>query len=412
MKQMDQTVRNEKQRKFLLIFPALAVPLITLLFWSLGGGKGSVSSANAASKNGLNLKLPDARLKDDKGLDKLSFYQQASLQAQKALDEAKSDPYWDKNETDSGAVSNGLMYNDHNINTNRQKVYDKLDELKAALNKTDGNRTENRERNYSHTSHNHSADADRLQAMMRQMKEDKSEDPEMAQLNEMLDKIQAIQNQDKSINAKPSATDRLSVKMKEANADISLLQTNKNVVSIRDTVIKTQEHNGFYGMDDVKSISDSIDNNAIDCTIPETQTIVAGSTVKLALGSDVTISEMSLPSGTSVYGTASMSNERLVINIKSIRYQNTILPVSLSVYDMDGQEGIFVPGSINRTVAKESANKTISGVDATLVDPSLGAQAASAGIETAKTLIGKKVKLIKVTVPSGYKVLLRNTKEQ
>jgi len=79
---------------------------------------------------------------------------------------------------------------------------------------------------------------------------------------------------------------------------------------------------------------------------------------------------------------------------------------------MDGQEGIFVPGSINRTVAKESANKTISGMDPTLIDPSIGAQAASAGIETAKTLIGKKVKLVKVTVTSGYKVLLRNTKDK
>jgi len=146
--------------------------------------------------------------------------------------------------------------------------------------------------------------------------------------------------------------------------------------------------------------------------IPETQTVVSGSTLKLALNNDVTINDMNLPSGTLIYGTASISNERLEIDINSIRYQNSILPVSLSVYDMDGQEGIFIPGSINRTVSKESANKAISSMDATMVDPSIGAQAASAGIEAAKSLVGKKVKLIKVTVKSGYKVLLRNSKDK
>jgi len=51
-------------------------------------------------------------------------------------------------------------------------------------------------------------------------------------------------------------------------------------------------------------------------------------------------------------------------------------------------------------------------MDPTIVDPSIGAQVASAGIEAAKSLVGKKVKLIKVTVKSGYKVLLRNSKEK
>lgn len=75
---------------------------------------------------------------------------------------------------------------------------------------------------------------------------------------------------------------------------------------------------------------------------------------------------------------------------------------------MDGQEGIYIPGSINRTVAKESANNAISGMSATTVDPSLEAQAASVGIEAAKTLFSKKVKLIKMTVKAGYKGLLKD----
>jgi len=40
------------------------------------------------------------------------------------------------------------------------------------------------------------------------------------------------------------------------------------------------------------------------------------------------------------------------------------------------------------------------------LDPSIGQQAASVGIEAAKGLFSKKAKLIKVTVKAGYKVLL------
>ena len=79
---------------------------------------------------------------------------------------------------------------------------------------------------------------------------------------------------------------------------------------------------------------------------------------------------------------------------------------------MDGQEGIYVPGSINRTVAKESANNAIGGIGTTTIDPSLGAQAASAGIEAAKTLFSKKMKLIKMTIRAGYKVLFKDNHDK
>lgn len=42
----------------------------------------------------------------------------------------------------------------------------------------------------------------------------------------------------------------------------------------------------------------------------------------------------------------------------------------------------------------------------------MGAQAAGMGVEAAKTLLSKKVKLIKVAVKAGYKVLLYDEKEK
>ncbi len=96
------------------------------------------------------------------------------------------------------------------------------------------------------------------------------------------------------------------------------------------------------------------------------------------------------------------------ISIASIHYRDNILPVSLEVYDLDGLAGIYVPGSVSRDVAKQSTDQAVNSIGMTTLDPSLAAQATSAGIQAAKTLVSKKVKLVKIAVKAGYRVLLKD----
>jgi conjugative transposon TraM protein len=423
MEQKNHSVKQLRQRKFFMILPLLTVPFLTLMFWALGGGKGNDVNAQTNLHAGINLKLPDAKFKDDKHFNKLSFYQQAALDSAKVKEEEKLDPYWNKSFAHfSDSLSNNESFSlkdggtsplaSTGMDANKMKVYSKLDELKKALNNSQSAANYNKQSNnrpYSMQSYSSSNDVARLQAIMQKMKDEKTEDPEITQLNSMLDKIMAIQNPDQSsANSKTTTNASLSVKLKTQTGSISLLKADTAKNDSSDTIIETTTSNGFYTYTEFNSNNDSLNGNAIEAAIPEAQSIVAGATVKLALSNDVTINDVVLPSGTLVYGTASLSNERLKISITSIRFQNSILPVSLEVYDMDGQQGIYVPGSINRTVAKESANNAVSGIGTATVEPSIGAQAASAGIEAAKTLFTKKVKLIKLTIKAGYKVLLRD----
>ncbi len=75
---------------------------------------------------------------------------------------------------------------------------------------------------------------------------------------------------------------------------------------------------------------------------------------------------------------------------------------------MDGLPGIYIPGTINRDVAKESLNNSLSLADVGSVDPSFKAQATTTGISALKSLVSKKAKLIRVQLKAGYKVLLNN----
>ena len=119
-----------------------------------------------------------------------------------------------------------------------------------------------------------------------------------------------------------------------------------------------------------------------------------------------------IPSNTFIYGVAALKGERLTVKVTSIRHGNSLFPVDLSVHDLDGLDGIFIPGAINRDVAKASADQSMQSLGVTTLDDSWSSQAAGAGIEAAKTLFSKKVKLVKVVVKSGYQVLLKDKKEK
>jgi len=82
MKQIQQSQAFLRKRKMMLVLPLLVIPFLTMAFWALGGGKGN-ESVIANEQRGLNLNLPDAKMKDDNLTDKLSFYDKAEKDSAK-----------------------------------------------------------------------------------------------------------------------------------------------------------------------------------------------------------------------------------------------------------------------------------------------------------------------------------------
>ena len=393
-----QSQKFLRQRKFLMVLPLLVLPFITMIFWSLGGGKGNAVQAAAVTSKGLNTKLPDAHISENKAADKLSFYQQADKDSVLRKQQIQNDPYYkDVPESEKQMVKEQtvqqhsiLLNNKNGVDANEEKVNEKLQQLQTIINQPQ------QQPPSSFTSakeQNNNGDINRLEKMMQTMKNDNNDDKEMQQLSGVMDKILDLQH-----------PERMNEKLKE--------QSLKNkqqvfVVSLNDTV---KHAKGFYSLED--NGSSEVHQNTIEAIVPETQTLVGGATVKLLLANDIYINGVLIPRNSFVYGTATLSNERLRINIASLRYKNNIIPVALEVYDIDGLQGIYIPGSINRDVAKESSNEAINALGLTTLDPSLAAQATGAGIQAAKTLLSKKVKQIKVTIKEGYKILLKDNNQK
>ncbi len=400
------TPKMKRQRKFLLVLPLLVLPFTTLIFWVLGGGQVQELQAQETPQNGFNLHLPEAKLTDDKQMDKMSYYNRAEQDSAKFRELRKNDPNYknsvisdmddvlpQQGQLSSGGLKTSLYGSGQGNDPNTDKIYKKLEALNRELNKPvertqlpEDSPKQETKTNYGNTSVS-SSDVDRLEEMMHTMTQPEAPDPELEQLNSMLEKILDVQHP--------------GVSTKQEDDSISLMQTGHFV---------TPTANGFYSLNDDQIAEQP--ENAIQAVIHESQTVVNGSTVKLRLVNDVFINGVHIPKDNFVFGIASLSGERLHIKINSIRSGNSLFPVELSVYDMDGLDGVYIPGAITRDVAKQSADRSMQNIGLTSLDPSWQAQAAGAGIETAKSLFSKKVKLIKVSLKAGYQVLLRDEKQK
>ena len=84
---------------------------------------------------------------------------------------------------------------------------------------------------------------------------------------------------------------------------------------------------------------------------------------------------------------------------------------NITVYDTDGQRGIFVPGSDDRNAAKEALADVGNNMgNSVSITHSAGQQVAmdlSRGlIQSGTQLLSKKIRTVRITLKAGYKVLL------
>lgn len=155
------------------------------------------------------------------------------------------------------------------------------------------------------------------------------------------------------------------------------------------------------------------DRNTIWACVNSTQTLVNGQNVKLRLLEPVEAREMELPVNSLITGIAQIQGERLQIVVQSLEYNGTILPVQLTTYDVDGQQGLFIPGSVETTALKEitasmgrDAGTSISITQGTTAGQQLASDVGRSLIQGASQYVSKKLRTTKVTLKAGHRLLL------
>lgn len=359
--------RTKRQVRFLLLLPVITVPFTAVVFWLLGGG--SAAASVSSNHGGLNTRLPGANISKDSARDKLSFYELAMADSLRKESVARSDPFLRAEKTKDPELEVDVEEKLKNINK-RNRVYEYYNEPKQRDEPT--RRVEYRETSNPSTV--------------------RDKDPEIEAINQTIEKLKALQS------PSPKAT---------------------KTVAAANTIQATQvesEDDSFFGRKDTNRFNSFMDDrketaNGFSAIIPYTQIVQSGMPVRIRLEKAMKCGVAVIPKGSELTGIAALEGERMMIKISAVQVQSEIIPVSLTVFDPDGLEGIYVPGSLQNEVLKSTADQSLQSVNVLSLDPSIKAQLAAAGISAAKGLLSKKVKAIRATITAGYKIILRNEKK-
>ncbi|MFV0591686.1 MAG: conjugative transposon protein TraM [Draconibacterium sp.] len=153
--------------------------------------------------------------------------------------------------------------------------------------------------------------------------------------------------------------------------------------------------------------------NTLKACVYNNQVIVSGQNVSLRLLEAVKAGGIIIPANEIITGIATIRGERLEITVSSLEYRGRIIPVEISVYDTDGQQGIFIPGSVETTALKElaasmgqRAGTSISINQGTTAGQQLAADVGRSFIQGASQYVSKKLRTTKVTLKAGYRLSL------
>ena len=443
-----------RQGKMMLLLPLLVAPMLCLVFYGLGGGRGVKARRSGELGKGLNMSLPEARFDPKKkALNKLRAYEEAEQDSVKLSESRKQDPYYLRGagipvrprvdtgwrRLGAGGLNPGLGVRP-GADAQADELLGKLNALKAVLAKqasgkdwqglpsegTDvadvsgrGGRSDGR--GYGST------EPGRLPGATTggggwpsgmpggvpsgMPLPPRVGDPDLDKLGGMLDKILRIQHPGENRlpdSVRPGSERAVTMPLLPAKKDDGVSEDMPGSASVADSM-GLAPGSGFYDLDE-RVGEDSLSDNLLEAAVANAQTLVSGESVELRLLVAGMVGGVRIPAGSLMTGRASLSGERLLVLVSSIRLGSRSVPVGLEVVDEDGVAGIREPGSLNRDAAKESLDQGIGDLGVTSVDPGVGAQAAAAGIQAIKTLASRKVRLVRVSIPAGYKVWLRNVK--
>ncbi|TKC04468.1 conjugative transposon protein TraM [Pedobacter frigoris] len=329
-----------------------------MAFWSLGGGS-EPAVTQVADTKGLNLALPDADFKNEKPVDKMSLYDQAQRALMDSADLISRNYIAGESAV---LVGDGRSFKP---DPSEAAIQAKLAQINAQVNAkpTPAYGTGSASVRPA-ADPAMSTDIAKLEALMKNMQQSGSgDDPEMRQLNSMMDKILAIQN-----------------------PDLVRQQNVKPIYVSPDSLFK-----------------------AIPAEIAGNIKAVEGSVIELRLLDTLIINGQVIPKGHSIFGLANFSNQRINLEIKNIRLGNQIIPVSLTVFDKrDGMVGVNAPEALLTDAVNGGADDAIRNMQLLSMDQGIATQVAGAGLEAAKGLFSKNIKRVKQKLVAGYAVLLRD----
>ena len=173
-----------------------------------------------------------------------------------------------------------------------------------------------------------------------------------------------------------------------------------------------ERHLGFHS---ALAQPSSVQRNTLPVVVDHTTTLREGNYVALRLLESAHIGELRIPRQSLLIAQAKLGGNRLHLLVKSLEIGGRIIPVKLSAYDLDGQEGIYIPGAEQISDLKEVGANIGGSVGTSFTFASSAkdqiiSEAARGVMQGASQLLQKKLRTLQVTLKGGYRLFLVSSK--
>ena len=194
--------------------------------------------------------------------------------------------------------------------------------------------------------------------------------------------------------------------------DLSSLDQPMNDVYFMEEYGKKARNMGFHSL---ASTAVPTMRNTLKVVVDRTTVLKEGDNVVLRLLESAKVQGLHIPRQSRLLAVAKIEGNCMHLFIKSIEVDGHIIAVKLSAYDMDGQEGVYIPGSEDINALKEvganiGGSMGTSFTFASSAKDQILSEAARGVMQGASQLLQKKLRTIKVTLKGGYRLFLVQSK--
>lgn len=168
----------------------------------------------------------------------------------------------------------------------------------------------------------------------------------------------------------------------------------------------TERHLGFHS---ALAQPSSTQRNTLPVVVDHTTALREGDYVALRLLEPACIGELRIPRQSLLIAQAKLGGNRLHLLVKSLEIGGRIIPVKLSAYDLDGQEGIYILGAELVSALKEVGANIGGSVGTSFTVASSAkdqiiSEVARGVMQGASQLLQKKLRTLQVTLKGGYRL--------
>ena len=411
--------KQQDQLKKGLVFGGLVL-LFALSMWFIFAPSGHDKTA---AQEGLNDSIPQATVEELPG-NKLKAYEQGN----KSLEEQQA-------QADMEDLSEAFARQHADEEAQRVERANSRDKIEVSMQRYAEN---NRLLNSFYTPDPNDREREELRSQVEALKtelskknaneEDEEEDRQLALMEKSYQMAAKYLPKSTMNNAFAQAQERTIVppasteEHKEQIKELEVFPERKLVVSYLSQPMSDEDFTKTYGtkarnlgFHSVHNSKVGLERNTLQVQIDRTVVLKEGDDVVLRLLEDARIQDLRLPRQSRIVAQAKVEGNRMHLIVKSIEQLGRILPIKLSAYDMDGQEGVYIPELENMSALKEmganiGGTMGTSFTFASSAKDQLISEATRGVMQGASQLLQKKLRTIKVTIKGGYKLYLMPSK--